>query len=118
MSYSEDTWLDSLVKHSIFELNQQEKLAVQSLEINQTRQQPVTDFILQHHNRVISLRDNDLFVAVGKQIRVLNLTEFKDTWVEASQEAQDQDIALSENWIHSVPYKVRIVGFVLITDRY
>ncbi|KAG2207189.1 hypothetical protein INT47_012242 [Mucor saturninus] len=106
MSYSQDTWLDSLIKHSIFELNQQEKLVVQSLEINQTRQQPVTDFILQHHNRVIALRDNDLFVAVGKQIRVLNLTEFKDTWVEVSQEVQDQGIALSENWIHSVPYKV------------
>jgi nucleoporin NUP82 len=108
MSYIQDSWLDSLVKHSIFELNQQDKAYVQSLEINQTRQQPLADFILQHHNRVIALRDNDLFVAVGKQIRVLNLTELKDAWVEATQEAHDQEIALSENWIHSVPYKVKM----------
>lgn len=114
MNYTEDTWLDSLVKHSIFELNQQEKTTIQSLESNQTRQQPVADFILQHHNRVIALRDNDLFVAVGKQIRVLNLTELKDAWVEASQEAHDQNTAVSENWIHSVPYKVRITLLLLL----
>jgi hypothetical protein len=111
MSNLDDSWLYSLVKHAIFDLNDEEKKRVESIKVKQTRQQQeqsnnIGDFVLQHHNRVIALRDNDLFVAVGCQIRVLNLTEFKDSWIEASQEANVKGVDISENWIHSVPYKV------------
>jgi nucleoporin NUP82 len=108
MSYLDDSWLDSLINHSIFELTEEQKRNIESIKANQTRQQRtnIGDFVLQHHNRVIALRDNDLFVTVGTQIRVLNLTEFKDSWIEASQQANEQGDSISENWIHSVPYKV------------
>ncbi|GAA5817570.1 hypothetical protein MFLAVUS_011118 [Mucor flavus] len=106
MNYVQDSWLDSLVKHSIFDLTQQEKQSLTYLKESQTRQQPVIDFILQHHNRIIAQRENDLFVAIGSQIRVINLTEFKDAWMEASREANEEQLELSDNWIHSVPYKV------------
>lgn len=113
MVYSEDaSWLDSLVKHAIFELNDEERKRVESITANQTRssssQQHITDFVLQHHNRVIALRENDLFVAVGCQIRVLSLTELKDAWVYASKKANESKTELSENWIRFVPYKVKI----------
>lgn len=64
------------------------------------------DFVLQHHNRVIACRDNDLFVAVRSQIRVLNLTELKDAWLQASKEANENQAVKSDNWIHTVPYKI------------
>lgn len=104
MNYVQDSWLDSLVKHSIFELTQQEKQSLTYLKKSQTRQQSVIDFILQHHNRIIAQRENDLFVAIGSQIRVINLTEFKDAWMEAKEEQSES----SDNWIHSVHYKVNI----------
>lgn len=110
MSFTEENWLDSLVKHSIFDLSEEEKATVSHLTHQQTRQQQqegsVVDFALQHHNRVITCRDNDLFVAVGSQIRVLNLTELKDAWLQASKEANDKQAVKSDNWIHTVPYKV------------
>lgn len=110
MSFTEENWLDSLVKHSIFELSEEEKATVSHLTHQQTRQQQdnnnVVDFVLQHHNRVIACRDNDLFVAVRSQIRVLNLTELKDAWLQASKEANENQAVKSDNWIHTVPYKV------------
>lgn len=110
MSNFYDSWLDCLVKHSIFELDDTEKQSSQIIKSKQTRQDNnVTNFILQHHSRVITIRDNDLFVAIGSQIRVLNLSNFKDTWLKTSQEATDKEIELPENWILSVPFKVKNV---------
>lgn len=114
MSYIQDSWLDSLVKHPIFELNQQEKACTTYLKEGQTRQNPEVDFLLQHHNRVMAIRENDLFVAVGDQIRVLNLTEMKDTWMNASRDATERQIELTDSWIHSVPYKVKMLLFKII----
>ncbi|KAI9338861.1 hypothetical protein BD770DRAFT_331269 [Pilaira anomala] len=54
----------------------------------------------------MAIRENDLFVAVGDQIRVLNLTEMKDTWMNASRDATERYVELTDSWIHSVPYKV------------
>lgn len=103
MSNSSDIWLEYLVKHPIFELTNSEKQQVQSIKKNQTRQgNSVADFVLQHHVRVLTKRDNDLFVAVGSQIRVLNLIAFKDAWLSASQQP-----VMDENWVRLVPYKVK-----------
>jgi hypothetical protein len=103
MSNSSDIWLEYLVKHPIFELTNSEKQRTQFIKQKQTRQTSnVIDFVLQHHVRVMTKRDNDLIVAVGSQIRVLNLIAFKDAWMRASQEP-----AMNQNWIHLVPYKVK-----------
>lgn len=82
----DSNWLESLVKHPIFELNDQEKLDVKKADFNKTRiDNSTVDFLLQHHNHVLALRDNDLFVAVGSTIRVLNLTAFKDSSLKADK---------------------------------
>lgn len=112
MTFTEENWLDSLVKHSIFDLSEEEKVSVDHLTHQQTRQQHdnnIVDYVLQHHNRVITCRDNDLFVGVGCQIRVLNLTELKDAWLEASKQVNQTQAVKSDNWIHTVPYKVCLV---------
>ncbi|CAO3642831.1 unnamed protein product [Mucor hiemalis] len=109
MTFTEENWLDSLVKHSIFDLSEEEKVSVDHLTHQQTRQQHdnnIVDYVLQHHNRVITCRDNDLFVGVGCQIRVLNLTELKDAWLEASKQVNQTQAVKCDNWIHTVPYKV------------
>ncbi|KAI9480466.1 MAG: nuclear pore component-domain-containing protein [Benjaminiella poitrasii] len=107
MSSLNDSWLDFLVKHSIFELNDSELKHSERIKSKQTRQDnTIVNFVLQHHCRVLSIRDNDLFVAVGSQIRVLNLTNFKDTWMNFSQEADKKGVELSESWIHTVHYKI------------
>ncbi|KAG1086183.1 hypothetical protein G6F42_021092 [Rhizopus arrhizus] len=102
-----DNWLDYLVKHSIFELDDAEKRCSQTIQSKQTRQDSnVVNFILQHHSRVIAVRDNDLFVAIASQIRVLNLSNFKDNWLKAAKEANDKEEELPDSWMLAVPYKV------------
>lgn len=103
-----DNWLDYLVKHSIFELDDAEKRSSQTIQSKQTRQDSnVVNFILQHHSRVIAVRDNDLFVAIASQIRVLNLSNFKDNWLKAAKEANDKEEELPDSWMLAVPYKVK-----------
>lgn len=103
-----DNWLDYLVKHSIFELDDAEKRCSQTIQSKQTRQDSnVVNFILQHHSRVIAVRDNDLFVAIASQIRVLNLSNFKDNWLKAAKEANDKEEELPDSWMLAVPYKVK-----------
>lgn len=103
-----DSWLDYLVKHPIFELSDAEKQCSQTMQSKHTRQDcNVVSFILQHHARVIAVRDNDLFVAIASHIRVLNLSNFKDNWLKAAKEANDNEQPLSDSWMLSTPYKVR-----------
>ncbi|GAN03513.1 conserved hypothetical protein [Mucor ambiguus] len=102
-----DSWLDYLVKHPIFELDDAEKHCSQTIKSKQTRQDNnVVNFILQHHARIMAVRDNDLFVAIASQIRVLNLSNFKDNWLKAAQEASNKEEPLSDNWMLSTPYKI------------
>jgi hypothetical protein len=104
MSASNDIWLEYLVKHPIFKLTDSEKQYTQRIQQKQTRQDcNEVDFLLQHHTRVMTKRDNDLIVAVGSEIRILNLVSFKDAWLRASQ--QDTH----EEWIYQVHHKVRTV---------
>lgn len=92
MVTSTDNWLDSLVKHPIFETDQKQRVDIAEHTNN------VEQFILQHHICILTMRDNDLFVAVGSKIRVLNLTEFK----EAHNKSSDDDYSA----LSSVHYKV------------
>ncbi|KAI8336018.1 hypothetical protein BD560DRAFT_360066 [Blakeslea trispora] len=109
MTIWNDTWLEQLIRHPIFDLSEAEKRRSLSLKNKQTRQQnDVVDFVLQHHTRVLTLRDNDLLLAVGNQIRALNLVAFKDAWLEASLAAEEDDAELSDSWIHTVPYKTLV----------
>ncbi|OBZ88612.1 Nucleoporin nup82 [Choanephora cucurbitarum] len=109
MTVWSDTWLEHLVIHPIFSLTEAEKQYSLRLKNKQTRQQnDVVDFVLQHHTRVLTLRDNDLLLAVGSQIRALNLVAFKDAWLEASNTASEQGVELPDSWIHTVPYKTLI----------
>ncbi|KAI8098102.1 uncharacterized protein B0P05DRAFT_523460 [Gilbertella persicaria] len=102
-----DAWLDCLVKHPIFDLNDAEKQRSDIIKNRQTCQDNnVVGFVLQHHTRVITLRDNDLLVAIGSEIRALNLTSFKDAWIEASEQACSHNTALLDSWMNAVPYKV------------
>ncbi|KAG0769289.1 hypothetical protein G6F33_003810 [Rhizopus arrhizus] len=103
MAISSDSWLDCLVKHPIFEISELDKQRVESSKTKQNViSNNITDFVLQRHICVLTMRDNDLFVAVGSTIRVLNLTEFKDAWTTASK----NNIQLSNNWVSSIPYKI------------
>ncbi|KAI8647071.1 hypothetical protein BD408DRAFT_479486 [Parasitella parasitica] len=102
-----DYWLDCLAKHSIFELDAAEQQISQAIKSKQTRQDnSIVNFLLQHHTRVITIRDNDLFVAIGSQIRVLNLANFKDNWLKAHKEANAGSTDLQDSWILSTPYKI------------
>ncbi|KAG1450550.1 hypothetical protein G6F56_008317 [Rhizopus delemar] len=92
MVTSTDNWLDSLVKHPIFETDQKQRVDIAEHTNN------VEQFILQHHICILTMRDNDLFVAVGSKIRVLNLTEFK----EAHNKSSDDDYSA----LSSVHYKL------------
>lgn len=107
MAILNDSWLDQLVKHPIFELNEVDKQHVESIKIKQiTDKNDVTDFILQHHTRLLTMRGHDLFVAVGSTIRVLNLTEFKDAWTIVAKEAFEKNVEVSNSWFTLIPYKV------------
>lgn len=107
MAILNDSWLDQLMKHPIFELNEVDKQHVESIKIKQiTDKNDVTDFILQHHTRLLTMRGHDLFVAVGSTIRVLNLTEFKDAWTIVAKEAFEKNVEVSNSWFTLIPYKV------------
>ncbi|CEP12760.1 hypothetical protein [Parasitella parasitica] len=100
-------WLDCLAKHSIFGLDGTEKQFPQIIKSKQTRQDNnVVNFLLQHHTRVLTIRDSDLFVAVGSQIRVLNLANFKDNWIKAHREATTKHTDVHDSWMLSTPYKI------------
>ncbi|CEI94981.1 hypothetical protein RMCBS344292_09182 [Rhizopus microsporus] len=102
-----DNWLDHLVKHPIFQLEEKDTQRVEYNKMkHNTTNNDVTGFILQHHTRVMTMRDNDLFVAVGSHIRVLNLVEFKDAWIAATKKAIESNAELSSNWFSSVPFKL------------
>lgn len=73
------TWLESLVQHSIFDLNETEKQLVGKFKSKTTRNENATvDYLRQHHNQVMALCDNFLYVAVGATIRVINLSTYKE----------------------------------------
>lgn len=100
MNVLNDNWLDGLLKHPIFEVNTELLELTRKIIATQTRQYADNeDFSLQHHGQLITLRDNDLFVAVGSEVRVLNLTACKNNWMKQTQET-------GYNWIKSTPYFV------------
>lgn len=107
METTYDSWLEYLVKHPIFDLDDAEKRCSQTMQSKQTRQDShVVNYLLQHHARVMAVRDNDLFVAIASHIRVLNLSYFKDNWLKAAKEANAKQEPLSDSWMLSTPYKV------------
>ncbi|KAL0136975.1 hypothetical protein V8B55DRAFT_1544304 [Mucor lusitanicus] len=107
METTYDSWLEYLVKHPIFDLDDAEKRCSQTMQSKQTRQDShVVNYLLQHHARVMAVRDNDLFVAIASHIRVLNLSYFKDNWLKAAKEANAKQEPLSDSWMLSTPYKI------------
>ncbi|KAI8975092.1 hypothetical protein BDF20DRAFT_876853 [Mycotypha africana] len=105
MNHSNTNWLDSLAKHSIFEVKDAYRDFAEKLKAKQTSADNSSpNCNLARHTRVIALRDNDLFVAVGSTIRVIYLTAFKDAWLKASKENESNN--QNDAWINSIPYKI------------
>lgn len=101
MNVLNDNWLDGFVKHPIFQVNRDSQELIHKISAKKTRStDPTGDFSLQQHSRLITLRDTDLFVAVGSEIRVLNLTTCKNNWIKEAQQ-------IGNSWIDSTPYFVK-----------
>lgn len=90
-------WLHCLGRHRIFEASQKDTQNVHQTFSNQA-----------NTSRVMTLRGNDLILAVGSQIRVLSLNEVKDAWISAAPRFIDAGLsAFSDlNWLLDVPYRV------------
>ncbi|KAI9307823.1 hypothetical protein BJ944DRAFT_247092 [Cunninghamella echinulata] len=107
-------WLDQLSHHELFDLSISEskrltdlRLGSQQQTFNFSKNSVNNTSNLNRRTHLLALRDSDLFVAVGSQIRVLNLTEFKDAWTEANDEAFENDINEVDTTLFlNLPYKV------------
>lgn len=90
-------WLQCLGRHRIFEASQKDLQNAQQTFNNE-----------QITSRVLTLRGNDLIVAVGSEIRVLSLNEVKDAWINAAPRIIDTGkSAFSDlNWLLDVPSTV------------
>ncbi|RCI05659.1 hypothetical protein CU098_011899 [Rhizopus stolonifer] len=102
-----ESWLDQLVKHPIFEISETDRQHVENIKTKQcATTNTTTDFILQHHTCLMTIRGHDLFVAIGSTIRVLNLTEFKDAWIKTAKEAYEKNTQVSSHWFALIPFKL------------
>ncbi|KAI8078740.1 uncharacterized protein BX664DRAFT_389129 [Halteromyces radiatus] len=92
-----DNWLDQLSNHGIFQLSVAEGKRLRDLR-NAAQQRPGNNFTIgfgstqQRCTRLLALRGNDLFLAVGSCIRVLNLTEFKNAWIDTTEQLIESDL--------------------------
>ncbi|ORX57000.1 hypothetical protein DM01DRAFT_1239881 [Hesseltinella vesiculosa] len=89
-----DNWIGQLEECSIFQASNTEISHLQT----RTTTSPVSQ-------RLLVLRGNDLLMAVGSQIRAINLFTSKDTWVEANQ-ALFEDESADLSFLFNMPYKV------------
>lgn len=96
-------WLEYLGKHRIFELNPTES---QQVARTFDRDNQFDSFAQQYDTRVIVLRGNDLIVAVGSQLRILDLNAVKDAWINIAPQFIDAGQTNSD-WLLDIPYKVK-----------
>ncbi|KAI9317468.1 hypothetical protein BX666DRAFT_1937523 [Dichotomocladium elegans] len=98
-------WLQYLGKHRIFSLSAGELQAIQPVfndaDSNDT-------FAQQYQSRVMILRGSDLIVAAGSQIRILNLNDVKDSWIDVAPRLIDnhKDGLDDPSWLLDIPYKI------------
>ncbi|KAI9498516.1 hypothetical protein BDB00DRAFT_867663 [Zychaea mexicana] len=94
-------WLEYLGSHRIFELT-----AAESAQAAHTfdRANQFDSFAQQYDTRVIVLRGNDLIVAVGSQLRLLDLNEVKDAWINIAPQFIDAG-KTDTKWLLEIPYK-------------
>ena len=95
-------WLEYLGSHRIFELSSKE---AQQASRTFDRANQYDTFAQQYETRVIVLRGNDLIIAVGSQLRLLDLNEVKDAWIDVAPQFIDANQAGSD-WLLDIPYKV------------
>lgn len=100
-------WLECIGRHRTLEVTAHELAATrQRFDRAQCLHD---DFGRQRHTRLIALRGNDLLVAVGAHIRVLDLDAAKDCWIQIAPELLDAGKSASDsNWLLDVPYKVKL----------
>ncbi|KAI8142425.1 hypothetical protein BJV82DRAFT_539839 [Fennellomyces sp. T-0311] len=94
-------WLEYLANHRIFELTSKD---AQQASRTFDRANQYDTFAQQYQTRVIVLRGSDLIVAVGSQLRLLDLNAVKDAWIEVAPQFIDAGQA-SNDWLLDIPYK-------------
>ncbi|KAG2224544.1 hypothetical protein INT45_004389 [Circinella minor] len=94
-------WLEYLGKHRIFELKPTES---QQVALTFDRDNQFDSFAQQYDTRIIVLRGNDLIVAVGSQLRILDLNAVKDAWINIAPQFIDAGKTNSD-WLLDIPYK-------------
>ncbi|ORZ20684.1 hypothetical protein BCR42DRAFT_409282 [Absidia repens] len=124
-----DNWIDQLSHHAIFDLSVTEGKSLRDLRTGkqqqQQQQQPsfngfnqfktttatattATDSDASHRRtQQLALRGNDLFLAVGSHIRVLNLVDFKDAWIGATEQLNQGNFNdINHSDILDIPHKI------------
>lgn len=99
-------WLHYLGNHRIFDVSHADLQTTQQL-FNGV--DPYDTFARQYQTRVMLLRGSDLIVAVGSEIRMLNISNVKDAWINVAPTFIDtgKDAQEDQSWLLQVPYKVR-----------
>lgn len=100
-------WLHYLGNHRIFDVSHADLQTTQQL-LNGS--DPYDSFARQYQTRVMLLRGSDLIVAVGSEIRMLNISNVKDAWINVAPTFIDtgKDAQEDQSWLLQVPYKVKI----------
>ncbi|KAG0171462.1 hypothetical protein DFQ28_005138 [Apophysomyces sp. BC1034] len=100
-----ENWLDYLPEHPVFASTGAFKTSTQGYK--PTFGAPPTEDA--HRTRVIAVREHDLLIAVGSQIRIINLNDVKDTWISTAKEAiksDNQKKDCDKSWLNDIPYKI------------
>ncbi|KAI7879763.1 hypothetical protein K492DRAFT_208027 [Lichtheimia hyalospora FSU 10163] len=97
-------WLHYLGNHRIFDVTHADLQSTQQL-LKGT--DPYDTFACQYQTRVMLLRGSDLIVAVGSEIRMLNISNVKDAWINVAPTFIDtgKDAQEDQSWLLQVPYK-------------
>ncbi|KAI9025024.1 hypothetical protein CLU79DRAFT_745892 [Phycomyces nitens] len=92
-----DGWIERLGDHPIFDQPSQTQ--------SKAPFQRDSTFLNNHQKCVAMTKTNDLIVAVDSQIRILNLNQVKQSWLEAAQ-AKENTPPTDKEWLWKVPYRV------------
>lgn len=114
-----DNWVDQLATHGIFDLSVTEGKRLRDIRSGKKQQSLFTGNTnllttpsattprTSRRTQLLALRENDLFLAVGSTIRVLNLAEFKDAWVGMTERLFDSDLTETDVLaLLNMPHKV------------
>ncbi|KAL1920888.1 uncharacterized protein VTP21DRAFT_11523 [Calcarisporiella thermophila] len=109
---SEASWLDYLPRHAIFDPTHAEVSLLQKLSI------PFVDEDFDDEEdwsgrQCLAVRENELFAAIGSEIRALNLIEFR----YAFRKAWERDRCENMDWINDISYKKLQTDGITFTIR-